>query len=662
MRPAEIRGAFFFVRVVIATDGPDHCLWRGAHDLNCLTLQRGMDHRRESLQPKQTSRGFDAGSGWGRRRPLLWRLPLVAFLVAGLVCLKYLDGRLTGDYKRSAGDLAIQADALIETAVANHAASLHALDQMIAAATSPEERRSRLSAFGRTLLEARPEVLRVMRLDEAGNVREVLPERNTKDDDVASENHLLVAETRSALTRARETLAPAVTGVIVLRHDTLGFVIYDPVIVRGRPSGYVGASIAYAPLLRTMLTPRLQGRFGYRIADSAGRVLAVSSRYPDRVSAFATQRVTLPGGTHWQLDVPIGVFQPRAARVVMWIVGLVSLFVVTLLVLREDARAERIAMHSFNLELLSRDLLDANVRLEERAQQVNEANMAKSRFLTNVSHELRTPLNAIVGYNSLALSGLYGAATPELRGAHERIRTAADHLLRVLNDVLDLSKIEVGRMEVDVRDVALEPLLERVVSIIEPVAEAKSVRLDLVVARDLPSLETDARHVRQILMNLLTNAIKFTERGSVTIVAKHGEGARSNMVCIAIEDTGIGIARSDLGRIFDEFEQVRPGGRGDSIARGTGLGLAVSRKLARLLGGEVDVTSQVGAGSRFTLWLPLKSIAPRPTTPPGGSGVDETVRGEAAGTERRVDERGEDASAESAHGRENRGVETTRRP
>ncbi len=587
-----------------------------------------MDHRRETPQPNHASHGLVAGPGRGWRQSLLWRLPLVAFLLLGLVCLKYLDGRLSGDYRRSAVDLAVQADALIETAIANQAASLHALEQMIAAAPSSAERRARLSAFGRTLLASRPEILRVMRLDEAGNVREALPGQAANDDDVASENHFLVAETRSALDRARETLAPAVTGLLVLRHDTLGFVIYDPVVARGRVTSYVGLSIAYAPLLRTLLTPRVQGRFGYRITDSAGRLLAVSPRYPDRPSGFATQRVTLPGGMHWQLDVPIGVFQPRAARVVMWIVGLVSLFVVALLVLREDARAERIAMHSFNLELLSRDLLDANVRLEERAQQVNEANMAKSRFLANVSHELRTPLNAILGYNALALSGLYGEVTPELRSAHDRIRTAADHLLRVLNDVLDLSKIEVGRMEVDVREVVLEPLLEGVVSIVEPVAEAKDVRLDLVVARDLPSLVTDARHVRQILMNLVTNAIKFTERGSVTIVAKRGEGAKSDMVSFAIEDTGIGIARSDLGRIFDEFEQVRPGGRGDSIARGTGLGLAVSRKLARLLGGDVDVTSRVGTGSRFTLWLPVKSIARRPTTPPEGIELGEAARAE----------------------------------
>ena len=258
-----------------------------------------MDHRRGTPHPNHhTSRGIDAASGGATRRPLLWRLPLLAFLLAGVVCLKYLDGRLSGDYRRSAGDLAVQADALIEAAIANQATSLRALEQMTAAAPSPAERRARFSEFGNTLLASRPEILRVMRLDVAGNVREALPGQTADDGDLAGENHFLVAETRAALDRARETLAPAVTGVLVLRHDTLGFVIYDPVVVRGRVTGYVGVSIAYAPLLRMLLTPRVQGRFGYRITDSAGRVLAVSPRYPDRVSEFATQRVTLPGGTH----------------------------------------------------------------------------------------------------------------------------------------------------------------------------------------------------------------------------------------------------------------------------------------------------------------------------------------------------------------------------
>src|SRR5689334_11560967 len=165
-----------------------------------------MAHRRETPQPNHTSRGLELGSGGVRRRPLLWRLPLLAFLLAGVVCLKYLDGRLSGDYKRSAGDLAVQADALIETAIANQAASLHALEQMIAAAPSQAQRRARLSEFGRTLLASQPEMLRVMRLDDAGNVREALPAQTDNDTDLASENHFLVAETRLALARARETL------------------------------------------------------------------------------------------------------------------------------------------------------------------------------------------------------------------------------------------------------------------------------------------------------------------------------------------------------------------------------------------------------------------------------------------------------------------------
>jgi signal transduction histidine kinase len=540
-------------------------------------------------------------------RPTLWRLPLIAFLAIAVLCLKYLDGRLASDHKRSAADLAVQADALIERALEHHAAAVHALRILIGDALSPADQQARLASFGRAITGSSPAVVAVYRLDARGDVVDVYP-RTERNRDLARENHLLVAETAEAISRARGTNAPATTGIIVLRSDTLGLVMYDPIVVDDRVTGYVAAAVAYAPMLRNLLAPRLQGRFGYRITDGADRVLALSPGYPTRVTEFATRTITLPGGREWRLDVPVGLVQPRAARVTMWIVGIVLLFIVFLLVLREDARAERIAMHSFNLELVSRDLLDANVRLEERAQQVTEANMAKSRFLANVSHELRTPLNAIVGYNALALSGLYGEITPEQRSAHDRIRTSSEHLLRLVNDVLDLSKIEVGKMEVEVSAVSLEPLLEDVVSIVEPVAEAKDVRIDLVVARDLPAMATDARHLKQILLNLATNAIKFTERGSVTIVAKRGDaGDPSRAVLVAVEDTGIGIPEGDLARIFEEFEQVRPAGRGDSLVRGTGLGLAVARKLARLLGGDVTAESQIGVGSRFTLFLPARS-------------------------------------------------------
>jgi K+-sensing histidine kinase KdpD len=163
-------------------------------------------------------------------------------------------------------------------------------------------------------------------------------------------------------------------------------------------------------------------------------------------------------------------------------------------------------------------------------------------------------------------------------------------------------------------------------------------------------------------MNLLTNAIKFTERGSVTIVAKHGEPARPNTVSIVVEDTGIGIAPADLGRIFDEFEQVRPGGRGDSIARGTGLGLAVSRKLARLLGGDVDVDSRIGSGSRFTLWLPIKSRAYRVTTPTAAMPSAEAPGAAESVAKTDVGEQGGDGTEDAVSQERNAGLESGRRP
>jgi signal transduction histidine kinase len=310
---------------------------------------------------------------------------------------------------------------------------------------------------------------------------------------------------------------------------------------------------------------------------------------------------------------------------VTWTVGLLLLLLVVFLVLREEARARRFAAHSFDLELMSRDLLDANVRLEDRAQQIAEANRAKSRFLANVSHELRTPLNAIVGYNSLAIDGIYGALPAPLRGAHERIRAAAEHLLALVNDVLDLSKIEVGRMEIDLEVTDIGALLDSVVTVIEPIASAKGLSIDVIIGRDVPRITTDGRHVRQILLNLASNAIKFTERGSVTLIARRSNAGRGETVRITVEDTGLGIAPEDIDRIFEEFEQVRPSGRGDSLQRGTGLGLAIARKLARLLGGEIEVSSTEGVGSRFTLDLPQH--APKPAldiaddSPPRASGA-----------------------------------------
>jgi signal transduction histidine kinase len=420
-------------------------------------------------------------------------------------------------------------------------------------------------------------------------------------------NHFDLPERAEALDRARAEQRPAVTRSVTLLGGAKGMLVYVPVVRDARVVGYIGGGLAYQALFNDALAGQLQGSFAYRITDASGDVIAISPDYPEQVASLVTRPVSFPGGPGWTLDVAIPRFQPLISRLVTWTVGVLLLLLVVFLVLREEARARRFAAHSFDLELMSRDLLDANVRLEERAQQIAEANRAKSRFLANVSHELRTPLNAIVGYNSLAIDGIYGTLPAPLHGAHERIRAAAEHLLALVNDVLDLSKIEVGRMEIDLETADLGALLDSVVTVIEPIAAAKGLAVDVILGRDLPRITTDGRHVRQILLNLASNAIKFTERGSVTLIARRSDDGIG--VLITVEDTGIGIAPEDLTRIFEEFEQVRPSGRGDSLERGTGLGLAIARKLARLLGGEIDVSSRVGAGSRFTLRLPLNAPA-----------------------------------------------------
>src|SRR5688572_19484384 len=293
--------------------GPDHCLmsaWSGSRP----GAMPRMEGSRAANTEAAHTRAIGARSG---TRPTLWRLPLIAFLAIAVLCLKYLDGRLATDYTRSAADLAVQADALIERALEHHAASLHAARILVADASSPSDQQARLASIGRAITGSSPAVVAVYRLDARGDVVDVYP-RAARDGDLARENHLLVAETAEAIARARGSNAPAATGVIVLRSDTLGLVMYDPIVIGDHVTGYVAAAVAYAPVLRSLLAPRLQGRFGYRITDGADRVLAVSPGYSTRVSEFATRTISLPGGREWRLDVPVGLLQPRAARVTLW--------------------------------------------------------------------------------------------------------------------------------------------------------------------------------------------------------------------------------------------------------------------------------------------------------------------------------------------------------
>ena len=275
----------------------------------------------------------------------------------------------------------------------------------------------------------------------------------------------------------------------------------------------------------------------------------------------------------------------------------------------------------------ARSLAERSAELEQLSAELYRANRAKSEFLANVSHELRTPLAAIVGFVDLLREGAYGELTPRQIGPVERIESSANHLRELVEQVLDLAKMAAGRLDVHTELLKLRPFVIDVAAEVEPLINEKGVAFSIAVPATLPRIATDPRHLRQIVVNLLGNAIKFTANGSITVratVVMDEEVARfaaptntrpllatgGSWVALQVCDTGAGIAEKDLARIFEEFEQVNAGPRGDSIRRGTGLGLAISRRLARLLDGDITVESTAGKGSTFTLWLPADTPDP----------------------------------------------------
>jgi signal transduction histidine kinase len=245
--------------------------------------------------------------------------------------------------------------------------------------------------------------------------------------------------------------------------------------------------------------------------------------------------------------------------------------------------------------------------LERANEELRWTTEAKDRFFASMSHELRTPLNSVLGYQSLLLEGVVGEIPPQVKSFLERAQKSTRNLLHLVNDVLDLSKLEAGKMELVIAPTRVRAIVEEVLATIEPLAAARQIAVDVAPWPPLPAVETDADRVRQILLNLLSNAVKFTDQGQVTISAGHGtDGAGADGVAgwmeVRVADTGPGIAPENQERIFHEFEQIV----GATARGGTGLGLPISRKLARLLGGDLTVESALGRGSVFTLRLPMR--------------------------------------------------------
>jgi two-component system, NtrC family, sensor kinase len=249
-----------------------------------------------------------------------------------------------------------------------------------------------------------------------------------------------------------------------------------------------------------------------------------------------------------------------------------------------------------------------NVRLfnelREKGLQLELASRHKSQFLANMSHELRTPLNAIIGFTRIVMRRAKGELEPKQYENLEKILASGQHLLALINALLDLSKIEAGHVEVRAAEIELRPVLEQCLLTVEPLLRSEAVALAVDVDAALPRAVVDEEKLRQIVINLLSNAAKFTERGSIRLRAAAADGRMT----ITVADTGIGIPADKVELVFEEFEQADA-----SSTRqygGTGLGLAIARRLARLMGGDVAAESAAGSGSTFTLTLPLRYRPP----------------------------------------------------
>ena len=344
-------------------------------------------------------------------------------------------------------------------------------------------------------------------------------------------------------------------------------------------------------------------------------------------------RLPVAGTTRW-LFIVAHERRIEAIRVALWALSLTAVALLGFGVIRERQQALRVAERSAELERLY--------------SEVARANTAKSEFLANISHELRTPLNAIVGFVELLKDGVYGDLSPRQVPPVDRIAASATHLRHLVDQVLDIAKIAAGRLEVHPETLILRPFVLNIASELESLVNERGLSFSIAVGASLPRVRTDPAHLRQILVNLIGNAVKYTPAGGIAIRARlvgttgsglaHRRhtpddpalGARSpdpRRVWIALQvvDTGVGIAAADQARIFEEFEQVNAGPRGDSMQRGTGLGLAISRRLAQLLGGDLRVESQVGKGSTFTLWLPVHPTDLEPVSEPSPDNVASAV-------------------------------------
>jgi signal transduction histidine kinase len=545
-------------------------------------------------------------------RPRLSSLALAAAVFLAFVGLFAADRMLATTRRIEAESSAAESAALVEGFLRVHAQALQSVRGLYLD-TTRTARAEHFQALVDVLHEHASAFRRIWMTDSAGVIRQErlfgppslgLP--RPLDIDTAG-----LLDLRAAARAARQTRRTQMTRPGPIFTGEHGFALVEPIVVGRQFKGFAGGTVTVEALLASI---NARGARPYlRHIVLAGRDTLAADAPVGEIAGLrvsAPQPIRTPDGGQWTLVV---VYEPTwVRRLVLWAVGLVILAALLVALIHERRQGTRLAERSAELERLSTELL--------------RANRAKSEFLANVSHELRTPLNAIVGFVDLLRDGVYGELAPRQVNPVERIAASAAHLRHLVDQVLDIAKMAAGRLEVHPEPVDVRAMVLNVASEVEALITERSLNLSIAVGTTLPRLRTDPTHLRQILLNLLGNAIKFTRSGGIAIRARLVDGRDmpalpagrtagrapprggrddGRWIALQVADTGIGIPRDDLERIFDEFEQVNAGPRGDSMQRGTGLGLPISRRLARLLGGDISVDSELGKGSSFTIWLPV---------------------------------------------------------
>ena len=553
----------------------------------------------------------------GRLRPSSIALAVsLLFALGGIFAID----RALADANRSRVQIqAVESAARVEGFLSMHAQALQSVRGLYLD-PSREVTNEQFELLLQSLVQYAPAFRRVWITDSTGHIR--------FQDLLGSKGSALPFGTRvdmvreepfgDAIRRARVTKLTQISSIGHLDSGERGILLIQPLFVGDRFIGFAGGTLTSGSILDFVekQEPQLHGQVIILAASDTmnGAPPPVTHRRLPVDSASANIRI--PGGGYWHL-VAIQQVTDQSVRFLLWGVGLATLGTLLIGLLHERRQGLRLADRSAELERLSTELL--------------RANRVKSEFLANVSHELRTPLNAIVGFVELLRDGVYGELNNRQAGPVERIASSANHLRQLVDQILDLAKMAAGRLDVQWEVVELKSFVLDLTSEIEALLTERGLTLSVSVNASLPRVRTDPMHLRQIVLNLLGNALKFTLAGGIAVRARVidianeliGEGVSSSTsappqtgtwIALEVADTGVGIARSDQERIFEEFEQVNAGPRTDSMQRGTGLGLPISRRLARLLGGELTVVSETGKGSTFTVWLPVSGQ-------PKGSGV-----------------------------------------